>query len=122
VAGGDGTISTASAIALDLGLPLLVIPAGTFNYFSTDLDIRSAQKAAVALGTARPSGGRGGRRTPSVRQHLEHRHLRRPRPGQGRERLEDALGKKAAALIALFQLLRRGRPHEPILDGRRGRL
>ena len=44
VAGGDGTISAASAIALDRGLPLLVIPAGTFNHFATHLGIRSARR------------------------------------------------------------------------------
>jgi undecaprenyl-diphosphatase len=32
VAGGDGTVRAASAIALETGLPLLVVPAGTFNH------------------------------------------------------------------------------------------
>ena len=34
VAGGDGSISTACAVALEAGLPLLVIPAGTFNHLA----------------------------------------------------------------------------------------
>jgi hypothetical protein len=49
VAGGDGTVSTASAVALEHGLPLLVIPAGTFNHFAADLGIRSAHDAVTAL-------------------------------------------------------------------------
>lgn len=123
MAGGDGTIRTASAIALDLGLPLLVVPAGTFSYFSTDLDIRSAQKAAVALGDGEAvlvDVGVAGRR-PFVNTSSTGISVGLVQ-ATGRERLEDALGKKAAALIALFQLLRHGRPHEPILDGRRARL
>ncbi|HEY4849975.1 MAG TPA: diacylglycerol kinase family protein, partial [Streptosporangiaceae bacterium] len=48
VAGGDGTVRAASAIALETGLPLLVVPAGTFNRF-----------ALVASRICRcPSGGR----------------------------------------------------------------
>jgi membrane-associated phospholipid phosphatase len=49
VAGGDGTVRTASAIALETGLPLLVIPAGTFNHFAADLGLRSAGDAVAAL-------------------------------------------------------------------------
>ena len=41
---------------------------------------------------------------------------------QARRRLEGALGKRPAALIALIQVLRRSRPHELILDGRHRRL
>ena len=49
VAGGDGTISAAAAVALETGLPLLVIPAGTFNHFATDLGVESARDALAAL-------------------------------------------------------------------------
>ena len=49
VAGGDGTVRAASAIALETGLPLLVIPAGTFNHFAADLGVRSARDAVAAL-------------------------------------------------------------------------
>ncbi|WP_036351652.1 bifunctional phosphatase PAP2/diacylglycerol kinase family protein, partial [Mycobacterium asiaticum] len=33
VGGGDGTVSTAAAVAAEAGLPLAVFPAGTFNHF-----------------------------------------------------------------------------------------
>jgi undecaprenyl-diphosphatase len=121
VAGGDGTISTASAIALARGLPLLVIPAGTFNHFATDLGIRSAQEAVAALRDGEAvlvDVGVAGRR-PFVNTSSTGIYVDLV---QARERLEDQLGKKPAALIALFQVLRRGRPHELILDGRRRRL
>lgn len=34
IAGGDGTVSTAAKVALELGVPLAVFPAGTFNHFA----------------------------------------------------------------------------------------
>ena len=101
MAGGDGTISTASAIALDRGLPLLVIPAGTFNHFATDLGIRSGQKAAVALrdGEAVVDVGVAGRRpfvnTSSTGIYVD---LVQAREGSGWR----SLGKKAAAPSRYF--------------------
>ena len=49
VAGGDGSVQLAAGLAADKGLPLLVIPAGTFNHFATDLGVRSAEEAVDAL-------------------------------------------------------------------------
>ena len=49
VAGRDGTVNAASAVALETGLPLLVIPVGTFNHFAADLGVRSARDALAAL-------------------------------------------------------------------------
>jgi diacylglycerol kinase family enzyme len=37
--GGDGTINSAAAAAIEAGIPLGVIPRGTFNYFARALDI-----------------------------------------------------------------------------------
>ncbi len=53
VAGGDGTVSAGAADALEMGLPLPVIPAGTFNHFAADLGLRSVH--------ARRNGRRGPR-------------------------------------------------------------
>ena len=49
VAGGDGTVRLAAGIAADAGLPLLVVPAGTFNHFAADLGVESADDALAAL-------------------------------------------------------------------------
>jgi len=49
IAGGDGSVQVAAGLAADKGLPLLVIPAGTFNHFATDLGVRSAQDALDAV-------------------------------------------------------------------------
>src|SRR2546421_223883 len=49
VTGGDGTVNVASSVALEAGVPLLVIPAGTFNHFAADLGVRSVEDALAAL-------------------------------------------------------------------------
>ncbi len=41
VAGGDGTVAAAAAVAVEHDLPLAVIPAGTLNHFAADVGIRS---------------------------------------------------------------------------------
>lgn len=55
VAGGDGTVSAAAAVAVEHGLPLAVFPAGTFNHFARDVGCPTADATADALqaGTAR---------------------------------------------------------------------
>ena len=82
IAGGDGSVQLAAGLAADKGLPLLVIPAGTFNHFATDLGVRSAQDALDALragdsvlvdvALAGPA---------ELPQHGQHRRLRRSRAG-----------------------------------------
>jgi diacylglycerol kinase family enzyme len=51
VAGGDGTVSSVAAVAVETGRPLLVMPAGTRNHFARDLglDIRDPAAALAAL-------------------------------------------------------------------------
>ena len=103
VAGGDGTISTAAAIALELGLPLLVIPAGTFNHFAADLGIRSAHDAVAAFRAGGRPGGCGvaGRRSfvnaSSTGVYVDL--------VLARQRIEGTLGRRAAAVVGLIQVL-----------------
>lgn len=121
VAGGDGTVSTAAAVALELGLPLLVIPAGTFNHFAADLGVRTVDDALAALRAGEAvmvDVGVAGRRsfinTSSTGVYVDLVHAR--------QELEEALGRRLAVLIALAAVLWRARPHELILDGRHRRL
>ncbi|MEB3371424.1 bifunctional phosphatase PAP2/diacylglycerol kinase family protein [Saccharopolyspora mangrovi] len=51
VAGGDGSVAAAAAVAAVRGLPLLVVPAGTFNHFARDLGVTSAVDSVQALRT-----------------------------------------------------------------------
>src|SRR5689334_20342716 len=43
VAGGDGSVAAAAAVALEHGLPLAVVPAGTLNHFARDLGVEAAE-------------------------------------------------------------------------------
>ena len=121
VAGGDGTVSAAAAVALETGLPLLVIPAGTFDHFAADLGVESARDALAALRDGEAVqvdlglvGDRPFVNTSSTGVYVDLVNARR--------QLEGVLGKRLAEVVALIGVLRRGQPHELVLDGRRRRL
>jgi diacylglycerol kinase family enzyme len=64
--GGDGTINSAAIAALDAGVPLGLVPRGTFNYFARALGMPlEASEAAQVLLTGRvapvQAGGINGR-------------------------------------------------------------
>ena len=120
VAGGDGTINVASSAALEAGVPLLVIPAGTFNHFAGDLGVWSVEDALAALWAGEAvmvDVGVAGRRsfinTSSTGVYADLVHAR--------EQLENALGRRLAVVVALVRVLR-GHPHELILNGQHRRL
>lgn len=48
-AGGDGTIGTIASLCCRHGVPLGIIPAGTFNYFARELSIPGDAAGAAAL-------------------------------------------------------------------------
>lgn len=49
VGGGDGTIRTAAALLADTGVPLGVLPLGTFNHFAKDLGLPIDPRETVAV-------------------------------------------------------------------------
>jgi undecaprenyl-diphosphatase len=121
VAGGDGTASTAAGVALEMGLPLLVVPAGSFNHFAADLGVWSVDDAVDALRAGEAvlvDVGNAARRpfvnTSSTGVYADLVHAR--------EKLEKAVGRRLALLVALAAVLRRGRPHELMVDGHHRRL
>jgi diacylglycerol kinase family enzyme/membrane-associated phospholipid phosphatase len=121
VAGGDGSIRLAAGIAADAGLPLLVIPAGTFNHFAADLGVGSADDALAALRD-------GDSVLVDVATADDAAFLNTASAGvyvdlvKAREKLEPALGKWPAMLIALAGVLRTGRPVDLLVDGRHRRV
>jgi len=111
----------AAGVALETGRPLLIIPAGTFNHFATDLGVQSADDALAALRAGDAvcvDVGVAGRcyfvNTASTGVYADL--------VQAREQLESGLGKWPAVLLALARVLRHSRPADLIVDGRRRRL
>jgi len=117
VAGGDGSIRLAAGIATDAGLPLLVVPAGTFNHFAADLGVGSVDDALAALRDGdsvlvdvATADGAAFLNTASTGVYVDL--------VKAREKLEPAVGKWPAMLVALVGVLRTGRPVELIVNGR----
>ncbi|MFZ2510579.1 MAG: diacylglycerol kinase family protein [Gordonia sp. (in: high G+C Gram-positive bacteria)] len=49
VAGGDGTVSTVAAAALEADIPLAVFPGGTFNHFAKDIGSQRVARTVEAI-------------------------------------------------------------------------
>jgi undecaprenyl-diphosphatase len=121
IAGGDGSVRLAAGLAADKGLPLFVVPAGTFNHFATDLGVRSARDAVDALRA-------GDSVLVDVGVADQRPFLNTASTGvyvdlvRAREGLEKRLGKWPAVLVALVRVLRASRPQDLMVDGRRRRV
>jgi diacylglycerol kinase family enzyme/membrane-associated phospholipid phosphatase len=121
VAGGDGSVRLAAGIASDAGLPLLVVPAGTFNHFAADLGVRSVDDALAALAggdsvlvDVATADGQAFLNTASAGAYADL--------VRAREQIEPALGKWPAMMIALITVLRDGRPVDLVVNGRHRKL
>lgn len=123
VGGGDGTVNCAAVMAMEAGIPLLVLPGGTFNHFAGDLglrvpepgDLADAMIEAVRAGTAVQVdvgvvNDRIFLNTASIGSY--------PAFVRYRERWEDRLGKPIAAVIATWLVMRREEALEVTIDGR----
>ncbi|WP_409331677.1 bifunctional phosphatase PAP2/diacylglycerol kinase family protein [Trujillonella humicola] len=121
VAGGDGSVAAAAAVAVEHGLPLAVIPAGTLNHFARDVGVETVAHAAGAVtsGSAvtvdvASVNGTTFLNTASIGSY--------PEVVRRRDELSGRLGKWAAMTVAAAQTLRRGTPVSLLLDGRRVRV
>lgn len=118
MAGGDGSVNCAAGIAIEHGLPLLVVPAGTLNHLARDLGVESV---ADAVGTVQQGraiemsvgeiDGRLFLNTASFGGYVEM--------VDARERYERYLGKWSAVLVALVKVLWSWEPLDLELDGHR---
>jgi diacylglycerol kinase family enzyme/membrane-associated phospholipid phosphatase len=118
VAGGDGSVAAAAAVALEHGLPLAVVPAGTLNHFARDLGVATPPEAveAVTHGDAvqvdvAEVNGVPFLNTASIGSY--------PEMVERRDRLSGRLGKWVALSVATAQVLRHGSPVELEVEGRR---
>lgn len=121
VAGGDGSINTAAALAAERELPLFVVPGGTLNHFAYALGLETIADAARAV--------REGRAVAVDRAIIDgHTFVNTASIGNyvdlvdAREKLEERIGKWPAVVVALFRVLRRANPVELEIDGRRRRV
>ncbi|MCW2601727.1 MAG: phosphoesterase, PA-phosphatase related [Frankiales bacterium] len=108
--GGDGTISLAAGIALEAGLPLVVLPGGTLNHFAAELGIagvadiveavRTGSAVQVSVGSAAPEGeGLYFLNTFALGVY--------PELVKEREKHEQRLGKWPAMALATVRMLRK---------------
>ncbi|MFB4312175.1 bifunctional phosphatase PAP2/diacylglycerol kinase family protein [Actinomadura sp. GTD37] len=126
VVGGDGTVNAAAGAALRHGVPLLVVPGGTFDHFARALGVESAAQAVAAyrsgelgrvdVAYAAPADGGAGRdeerlflNTASFGAYTEL--------VDRRERLEGRIGKWPALAVAAVRTLRHSEPVELRVDG-----
>src|SRR3954454_376000 len=116
VAGGDGSVATAAAVALEHGLPLAVIPAGTLNHFARDVGLETPQDAADAVvsGSAvkvdvAAVNGTPFLNTSSIGSYREM--VRR------RDRLSHRMGKWLALTVAAAEVLRTQAPVSLVVNG-----
>ena len=109
VAGGDGSVAAAAAVAIEHGLPLVVLPAGTLNHFARDVGVETIEEAAEAV-TAGAAvtvdvaavNGTPFLNTASIGAYPEMVHRR--------DRLKGRLGKWVAMAVAAAEVMRRGEP------------
>ena len=116
VAGGDGSINTAAAIAADNDKPLFVVPGGPLNHFAYALGLESIADVAQAV--------RDGRAVTVDRATIDgHTFVNTASIGNyvdlvdAREKLEHRIGKWPAVVVALVGVLRTAHPVELEIDG-----
>lgn len=121
VVGGDGTVRSVAARASDLGLPLVVIPGGTFDHFARDLGVVDVAAAAAAV-----QAGEAVR--VAMAEAGPHAFLNVASLGaysdlvDARERLEHRIGKYPAMVVGLSRVLASGEPLDVDVDGERQRV
>ncbi|HUG75807.1 MAG TPA: phosphatase PAP2 family protein [Acidimicrobiia bacterium] len=121
IAGGDGSVNAAAAVAHRYGEPLVIFPAGTLNHFARDLGLEDfddtiqavKQGHTVAVDMAMIDG-QGFVNAASFGSYVDL--------VDARERLEKRIGKWPAVLFASIVLMWRGRPVSVEIDGRRERV
>ncbi|MDR7082003.1 undecaprenyl-diphosphatase [Arthrobacter ginsengisoli] len=131
--GGDGTVGTAAAAAVEHDLPLLVLPGGTLNHFARDAGtphLTAALEAATRGEAARADLGlvEVQRGLPDSPELLRLTMLNTASVGlypnlvRRRELLQPALGKPVAGVVAMLRTFAAGTPTTLIVDGVRHKL
>jgi diacylglycerol kinase family enzyme/membrane-associated phospholipid phosphatase len=131
--GGDGTVGTAAAAAVEHDLPLLVLPGGTLNHFARDAGTPTLQAAVDAASRGEAARADVGhvaveRGLPDSPERLELIMLNTASIGlypnlvRRREQLQPALGKPLAGVVAMFRTFAAGTPTGLAVNGVRHKL
>ena len=118
VGGGDGTVSTAAAIAVAADLPLAVFPAGTFNHFAKDIGCGTVAKTVDAIREGSVA------RVDLVWLNEKHMVVNTASIGayplfvQTREKYERRLSKTVAGVYAMLHTLRNDEPVQITYDNK----
>jgi undecaprenyl-diphosphatase len=117
VAGGDGSVASAAAVAIEHGLPLAVIAAGTLNHFARDVGLETPQDTAdaVVAGQAVKVDVADVNGTPFLNTSSIGAY---PEMVRRRDRLSGRMGKWLALTVAVGQTLRRQSPVELVVNGK----
>jgi diacylglycerol kinase family enzyme/membrane-associated phospholipid phosphatase len=117
VAGGDGSVAAAAAVALEHGLPLAVIAAGTLNHFARDVGLETPQDTAdaVVAGQAVRVDVADVNGTPFLNTSSIGAY---PEMVRRRDHLSPRMGKWLALTVAAAQVLRRQSPVDLVVNGR----
>ncbi len=117
VAGGDGSVAAAAAVALQAGLPLAVLPAGTLNHFARDVGVATPVEAAAAV-----EAGDGVQVDVALVNGVPFLNTASigsyPEMVRRRDALSGRLGKWLALTVAAGQVLRHGTPVHLLVNGR----
>ena len=131
--GGDGTVGTAAAAAVEHDLPLLVLAGGTLNHFARDVGTPSLVEAVAAAESGEAALADVGavaveRGLADDPEKVELIMLNTASIGlypnlvRRREQLQPALGKPLAGVVAMFRTFAVEKPITLIVNGVRHRL
>jgi diacylglycerol kinase family enzyme/membrane-associated phospholipid phosphatase len=125
--GGDGTVACVAGIAVEHGLPMVVVAGGTLNHFARDAGIDTLDEAQAATRTGSVILCDAGEVTVTDRSGKIERAIfvntaslgGYPETVRLRERLEVRWPKWVAAFLATTRTLRTAKPMTVLLNGRR---
>jgi undecaprenyl-diphosphatase len=131
--GGDGTVGTAAAAAVEHSLPLLVLPGGTLNHFARDAGtgslkgtVAAANRGEAALadvGLVSVERGMAGNPETAELVMMNTASIGLyPNLVRRREMLQPALGKPLAGVVAMFRTFATGTPTTLLVNGVRHKL
>ena len=131
--GGDGTVGTAAAAAVEHSLPLLVLPGGTLNHFARDAGTGSLKGAVAAanrgeaaladVGLVTVERGMAGNPETAELVMMNTASIGLyPNLVRRREMLQPALGKPLAGVVAMFRTFATGTPTTLLVNGVRHKL